>query len=353
MTLVGACALGAGCEGDAAPGGAGGGAAAIRTKVVFGSLGDSAGLFTCPRAIDADAQSGTLWVIDKSARVQQLDPKTGRCLSLFRMPESKSGKPTGVTVAPGEGGGSLLYVPDTHYHRVMIYRPRALPADWAKIPEGADRDETAPELVASFGEYGTGPGQFIYPTDVAVQVSADGKHVERLYVTEYGGNDRVSVFDGQNKFLFSFGSYGSSTSADNIQFDRPQSIALDRAYKAGAGQLIVTDSRNDRVGRFTLDGKLIAWLGIGAGKPTDPGHFRIPYGLALLGDGTALVAEFGNNRVQRFDVESGESLGIWGRPGRGDGEVAIPWGVAVMGNTTYVLDTGNNRVLGFATPSRR
>jgi hypothetical protein len=233
----------------------------------------------------------------------------------------------------------------------MIYRPR--PVNRESAATGDAVHEETPELVKCLGEYGTGPGQFIWPTDVAVLMAMDGKHVERLYVTEYGGNDRVSVFDGNYRFLFSFGSIGADTSADHVQFDRPQSIAIDRAYNGGAGQLIVTDARNNRIGRFTLDGRLLAWLGTGEGDAGDPGHFRIPYGLALLGGGTALVAEYGNNRLQRIDLQSGEGIGIFGRPGRGEGEVATPWGVAVMGNTTYVLDTGNNRVLGFATPARR
>ena len=59
--------------------------------------------------------------------------------------------------------------------------------------------------------------------------------------------------------------------------------------------------------------------------------------------GTIMVSEFGNNRVQRFDA-SGRSLGVWGRIGRGEGDVQYPWGVAEGDHEIFVLDSGNNRV---------
>jgi len=172
----------------------------------------------------------------------------------------------------------------------------------------------------------------------------------------------VSVFDAEYKFRFAFGSYGADASPANVQFDRPQSIAIVEVER-GEGRekvLVITDARNDRVGVFTLDGKLIRWHGIaapgaeGLREGTEQaGRFRVPYGLADLGDGTVLVAEFGNNRVQRVDVLTGESLGIWGHAGREEGELASPWGVAVMGKRAFVLDSGNNRVMAFEAPAPR
>lgn len=88
---------------------------------------------------------------------------------------------------------------------------------------------------------------------------------------------------------------------------------------------------------------------------------RFPYGLDWLSDGTLLVAEYGNNRIQRFDRE-GRSLGTWGAPGRRPGELAYPWSVSVAsGNRILVLDSGNNRVQvlrgpagsGWQTPQAR
>jgi hypothetical protein len=148
------------------------------------------------------------------------------------------------------------------------------------------------------------------------------------------------------RFKFSFGHYGSGESPDDVQFNRPQSMAVDMERR----ELIVTDACNHRLGRFTLDGKLIAWISGPDQAGPEPGHFQYPYGLCLLDDGSALVAEFGGNRVQHVELPSGRSLGIFGQAGRGEGQIASPWGIAVIGKTAYVLDSGNNRVIGFEAP---
>lgn len=316
----------------------------IAGATVLGQLGEAPGQFAYPRALEQDGSH--LWVVDKSARVQELDPVTGECIAWFRMPEFELGKPVGITCGPGPDGGRLLYIPDTHYHRVMVYRPPARPA--ATNSAAATLRPVEPELVASFGSYGDGPGQFIYPTDIAILPTADGLRMERLYVTEYGGNDRVSVYDRDFNFLFSFGSFGiaEEEAPDAIVFQRPQCIEIDPA----AGEVYVVDSRNHRIGRFTLDGHLKGWIGGPHHSGRALGEFRYPYAMALLGDGTALVAEFGNNRVQRVDLATGEGLRVWGRAGRARGELATPWAITVMGQRTFVLDSGNNRIVAFPTP---
>jgi DNA-binding beta-propeller fold protein YncE len=71
---------------------------------------------------------------------------------------------------------------------------------------------------------------------------------------------------------------------------------------------------------------------------------RYPYGLDMLSDGTLVVSEYGNNRLQRFD-RRGNSLGVWGEAGRRPGQLAYPWAVAVApGDRLLVIDSGNNRV---------
>lgn len=349
------CGCGGG-EGAHGSGGSNGSGHLIAATSTLGGLGDTPGKFAFPRAIDASADGRSLWVIDRSARVQKLDPATGRCLVLWKMPDSELGKPVGFCVAPGlDAAGrwcdELLYIADTHYHRVMVYKPPPQPSPGAEF----DRD-AQPELVARFGGYGQGPGEFLLPTDVAVLLAQDArgnKSVSRIYVGEYGGHDRISVFDASYHFLFSFGEWGLDSSATGgaavdsakVVFARPQSLLIETID--GQQQLIITDSANHRIGRFTLDGALLAWIGSPAGMGDGPGQMRFPYGLASLGDGTVLVSEFGGNRVQRFDLKTGQSVGSWGRAGRGAGELASPWAIAVLGKTAFVVDSGNNRVVGF------
>ena len=220
--------------------------------------------------------------------------------------------------------------------------------------------------MAQFGEYGTGPGQFIYATDVAVIPNEAGNGVQRVYVSEYGGNDRISIYEranpesagagGEYRFVTSFGKYGIAGEDDTngeLVFNRPQSIEWD----ASRGELIVNDACNHRVGRVTLDGKLVAWYGCSESSPrareaSMQGQPRLmyPYGLELPGDGTALIAEFGGVRLHRVDLSTGASLGTYGKPGRKDGELLTPWGVALANGQAFVLDSGNNRVQAFTLP---
>lgn len=312
-------------------------AAPLHVSRVFGEVGISPGQFSYPRCIDA--AWGEVWVIDKLARVQRFDAERGVCTGGWRMPEWDNGKPTGITLwQPPAGGPARVIIADTHYHRVMIYDPSgAAPPDRMMEARG--------ELRASFGSYGEAEGQFIYPTDVAVMPTPDGKGIGRLYVSEYGGHDRVSVFEpaqGQTPgderlfvFRFAFGKFGSGTGAE---FNRPQAIEFD----AERNEVIVTDACNHRIGRFSPDGLVLGWVGHGVGR--GPGQMQYPYGIELLGKGRLMVAEFGGNRVQEFDLTTGESLGVYGQAGRHEGELATPWGVAAIDGSVMVLDSGNNRV---------
>jgi DNA-binding beta-propeller fold protein YncE len=336
--------LGASLGLAACGGGPGDGKAApIKYTKIIGGLGDTPGRFGYPRCIDHDATA--LWVIDKTARVQRIDPETGRCLAWFHMPEWELGKPTGFCVAPGPDKDGkwceeLLYIADTHYHRIMVYNPPHT------TPEG---DGGKLEPVAKWGEYGTGPGQFYYPTDVAVLLKEGQKAIDRIYVSEYGGNDRVSVFNARHEFMYSFGVQGMGTDPTKIEFNRPQSLVI-RTKSDGSRELDLTDACNHRIGRFTLDGKLIGWISSAANQGRAPGQFYVPYGLVLLPDGTAMVSEFGGARAQRIDLDTGKSLGCWGEPGREPGQVLAPWAITWMNDTVYLLDSGNNRITAFSRP---
>jgi DNA-binding beta-propeller fold protein YncE len=268
---------------------------------VFGRTGLGPGEFSYPRAA-VIGPNRRLYVVDKAARVQcfTLD---GEFVLDWRMPEWSAGKPTGLGVAPD----GTVYAADTHYSRVMMFDP-----DGHRLGE--------------FGSHGRGPGQFILPSDVAVD--SEGY----IYVSEYGGNDRISKFTPDRRYLLSFGQPG----AGEGELQRPQSLLLPED-----GTLWVTDACNHRVCHFTRDGE---FLGAFGRSGTGRGELRFPYGIDRLSDGTLVVCEFGNNRLQRFDRD-GRSLGTWGLPGRRAGELAYPWAVAAgPDDRLFVIDSGNNRV---------
>ena len=268
----------------------------------FGSTGSGPGEFLYPRALEL-AHDGSLLVIDKTGRIQRLDGD-GQCLDILQMPLIDAGKPTGISLHRD----GRLFVADTHYHRVAIFSP-----------EGA--------LLGEFGKYGTADGCFIYPTDVAF--ATDG----RVFVSEYGGNDRISAFTSDGDFLFSFGSPGSAEG----QFARPSALCVDPQRE----RLYVADACNHRIGVYNLEGQLLSYIG-SAGR--GPGQLRYPYDLALMADGTIVVCEYGNNRIQLFSPEA-ESLAVYGQAGRQLGQLAFPWAVSVDARRrAYVVDAGNNRI---------
>ena len=80
----------------------------LKTRLLFGSAGQAMGQFNYPRAIAVDTQREFVYVVDKTARVQQFDFK-GKPLSQWRMPEWEMGKPTGLNVAPD----GTIFVADT------------------------------------------------------------------------------------------------------------------------------------------------------------------------------------------------------------------------------------------------
>ena len=274
----------------------------LSVEACFGTTGRGEGQFIYPRGI-AVAPDDTFFVVDKTARIQHLDVR-GRYLGGWTMPAFQTGKPIGLRVGPD----GLLYVADTHYHRVMIYT-------------------VAGKLVRQFGSLGSGPGQFIYPTDI--EIAPDG----RIFVSEYGGNDRVNIFTREGKFIKSFGSLGDRVG----QFSRPAALYLD----ARRVELYVADACNHRIVRYDLEGKPLNVLGE---MGREPGKLCYPYDLCLLPDGSLLVTEYGNNRIQRLSCE-GRSLGVWGRAGREVGELLYPWGAVIDSRgRAIVLDSGNNRI---------
>ena len=320
------------------------------TKVV-GEQGYQVGQFVYPRGMDIFHADGKTYavVVDKTARIQQVDLETGQTVGALHTPRWDRGKPTGLTVCNSVLDPSKLavYVADTHEFRVLMYE---LP-----LPNTLDPQPTEPDW--EFGEYGREPGQFIYPTDIAVQTDNDGV-VNTIFVSEYGGNDRINRFAIDRsadtpavQWEMQLGVVSEEVDASDhpIGLSRPQSIELWDNPTTKSREIVLTDASHHRIGRLTTDGELITWYG----DPLDTSEdaYRFPYGLTILEDGTALIAEFGGNRITCIDIESGDRVFRYGAPGRSVGQIAQPWAVGTDGEQIVILDSGNSRIQ-FSRPPR-
>ncbi len=287
--------LAAGC-------GSGGGSADVR---VVGSVGRQPGQFAKPRAV-AYTDDNLLFVIDRSGRIQTMNPDTGEYVAKWNLPEWSNGTPTGMAIDPADG--ETLWVADTHYQKILHY----------------DRDGN---LLSRWGEDGIEPGQMIFPTDVCPD--PDG---ETVWVTEYGLRSRIMQFTRDGEFLREWGS-GVYEYSD---LQRPMAMAI-----AADGRIFVADAGNHRILEFDRDkGPVSSWGEAGE----EPGQLKYPYDIAFAPDGTLYVCEYGTSRVSRFTAD-GEFLGVWGGPGHDPGRLYSPWGVAVSpGGSVAIADTNNGRI---------
>jgi outer membrane protein assembly factor BamB len=271
------------------------------------------------------------------------------------------------------GPNGRIYVADSKNNRIVVFNSRG-------------------RYVSQFGEFGIAkppvgspitwkPGQLNYPTGVATD--AEGN----VYVADFK-NDSISVFNSAGTFLRRFpdpnrptgrGSSGAGNSgiavaalavadgkvyaADSYQIlvfdtqgtllkqfgrpglgpeglDHPNGIAVD-----GQGRIYVSDSNHNRVTAFTPDGAVI-WT---TGKPitsltdSSPNPFVLPRGIAVLSDGSILVADPLAHQLVKL-TSAGKFAVNYGDRGSEPGQVNFPAGLAAADQLILIADKENNRV---------
>lgn len=212
--------------------------------------------FRTPVGITGDGE-GNVYITDSGAgviyRYNIMDE------SLKQFTTSKITRPTGIAYNKVSG---LLYVSDTSLHQVI-----------AIDRQGKERFR--------FGGRGTGPGQFNFPTDIAVDSRG------RVIVTD-ALNARIQLFSPEGRPLGSFGNPGDSSG----HFAKPKGVAVD-----SEGHIYVCDALFDSVQIFDDTGLLLLDLGESGGKP---GQFWMPSGMHIDGSDYIYVADTYNKRVQVF-----------------------------------------------------
>ena len=173
---------------------------------------------------------------------------------------------------------------------------------------------------------GSDKGQFDSPTGLAVDANGN------LLVADTN-NSRIEKFSPSGVFLSSMGIKGIGYG----QLGAPNGIAIDRA-----GNIYVADASKHRVEKLAPDGTVIdEWKG------PEPGFYG-PRRIAIGRDDSVYVVDQGRTRIAKFSLD-GRVLTVWGSKGSGDGQFNDHTSVAVDAKTNkvYVADPINKRIQVF------
>jgi DNA-binding beta-propeller fold protein YncE len=174
-------------------------------------------------------------------------------------------RPTGLV---RDGATARLFVADTYAHTIKVF------------------DEKSGALVATLGQRGDGPGQFNYPSYLAL---ANGE----LYVTDTM-NSRIQVLRASDgAFQREFGARGLYLG----NLVRPKGVAVD-----GEGNVYVIESLYDSLLVFSRNGEFLMPIG-GTGKST--GRFYLPAGVWVDANNRVHIADMFNGRVVSFQFLGG------------------------------------------------
>ena len=134
--------------------------------------------------------------------------------------------------------------------------------------------------IVSVGKKGQAPGELCYPWGVAID-----ENTNLIYVAEWLGSCRVSIFSETGEFLNTF---------THQDMRAPWGIAIHR------DNLYVTDTGVQAVFQFKIeaDMRLVAKLG---SEGSGVGQFNYPLGLTVSTNGDVFVADCENNRIQILD----------------------------------------------------
>lgn len=215
--------------------------------------------------------------------------------------------------------------------------------DWPKLPAGWTFEETPGVAIDARGHafvFHRGPHPIVEfnPAGAFVRSWGDGVWVRphglkfdaggNLWASDDLGHIVVKM-DSSGRVRMVLGRKNTKGDTDNT-FNRPTDVAF-----GPRGDIYVSDGYgNSRVVKFDKDGRFVkAW----GKKGKAPGEFDLPHGIAVDAQGRVYVGDRDNRRMQVFDAD-GAFLEQWTH-------VGSPWGVAVAGDSLFMADGYNNRVL--------
>ena len=108
------------------------------------------------------------------------------------------------------------------------------------------------------------------------------------------------------------------------------------------GQIVVTDNFGHCVYVFDKDGNCLRKTG---GEGSNTGQFQYPHGISFCNDNEVLIADLGNCRIQRLNIQTGTIVKSFGKFGQEKGELGNPVDVTVDDvERIIVTERENNRI---------
>ncbi len=185
-----------------------------------------------------------------------------------------------------------------------------------------------------WGSYGGGHGQFGPIGGLAIDPAGN------VYVVD-SSHDRIEKFAANGTFIKAWGKHGSEIGQFSFGSSQDPTKPPGGGIAVTGSYVYVADSGNNRIERFNLEGgEAMAW----GTKGAEPGQFQYPRGVAANGS-EVLVDDDDNHRIEMFNPE-GAYVASAGTQGTGPGQFGFPYGVALdAAGNAYVADDLNHRVV--------
>ena len=135
--------------------------------------------------------------------------------------------------------------------------------------------------VVAVGKKGRAPGELFIPRGVAIN-----ENTGYIYVTEWFGSNKISVFSETGDFLNAFSHQGLGD---------PWGIALHR------NNIYVTDFLDNTVFHFKTEQQIRHVATFGSGRGSSDEQLNYPRGLTVSTDGDVFVVDCDNDRIKFLD----------------------------------------------------